>query len=117
MLISIFQAKNLFLKGIEHEQTGKLYEAIQFYKRAVQLVPDIEFRIYEATKIKGTRERIEAEEKIYEAQEPESSVVTNEIEEQEEFDDLMDESDLYARISKIVNRNQRVCFPKFEQNV
>lgn len=27
------------------EKSGKLYEAIQFYRRAVQLVPDIEFRI------------------------------------------------------------------------
>lgn len=27
------------------ERSGKLYEAIQFYRRAVQLVPDIEFRL------------------------------------------------------------------------
>lgn len=40
----------MFLKGIEHEESGKLYEAIQFYRRAVQLVPDIEFKLYESTK-------------------------------------------------------------------
>lgn len=34
------------------EKSGKLYEAIQFYKRAVQLVPDIEFRFYDASKAK-----------------------------------------------------------------
>lgn len=33
------------MEGIEMEKNGKLYEAIQFYRRAVQLVPDIEFRI------------------------------------------------------------------------
>jgi F-box protein 9 len=42
----------LFLKGVENEQNGKLYEAIQFYRRAVQLVPDIEFRLYDANKLK-----------------------------------------------------------------
>lgn len=39
------QAKRLFLRGSELERSGKLYEAIQFYRRAVQLVPDIEFRL------------------------------------------------------------------------
>jgi F-box protein 9 len=48
----------LFLKGVENEQNGKLYEAIQFYRRAVQLVPDIEFRLYDASKAKP-RERQE----------------------------------------------------------
>lgn len=48
----------LFLKGVENEQNGKLYEAIQFYRRAVQLVPDIEFRLYDASKLKP-RERHE----------------------------------------------------------
>lgn len=44
-----FQARLLFLKGVENEQKGKHYEAIQFYRRAVQLVPDIESRLYEST--------------------------------------------------------------------
>jgi hypothetical protein len=48
----------LFLKGVENEQNGKLYEAIQCYRRAVQLVPDIEFRLYDANKLKP-RERQE----------------------------------------------------------
>ena len=50
----------LFLKGVENEQNGKLYEAIQFYRRAVQLVPDIEFRLYDANKVKP-RERQETD--------------------------------------------------------
>lgn len=48
--VFVTQAKVLFLKGVEHEQSGKLYEAIQFYRRAVQLVPDIEFKLYESSK-------------------------------------------------------------------
>lgn len=38
------------MKGVENEQAGKLYEAIQFYRKAVQLVPDIEFKLYESSK-------------------------------------------------------------------
>ncbi|KAG8581876.1 hypothetical protein GDO81_007831 [Engystomops pustulosus] len=39
------KAKELFLKAAEKEQNGALYEAIKFYRRAMQLVPDIEFKI------------------------------------------------------------------------
>ncbi|PNJ22820.1 FBXO9 isoform 4, partial [Pongo abelii] len=38
-------ARELFLKAVEEEQNGALYEAIKFYRRAMQLVPDIEFKI------------------------------------------------------------------------
>jgi len=34
----------LFL-GADLEKAGKLYEAIQFYRKAVQLVPDIEYKL------------------------------------------------------------------------
>lgn len=43
-------AEKWFLRGVENERSGRLYEAIQFYKKAVQLVPDIEFKIYESFK-------------------------------------------------------------------
>lgn len=36
------QARNYFLQGVKHEEDGKLYDAIKFYKKAVALVPDIE---------------------------------------------------------------------------
>ncbi|KAK2496200.1 hypothetical protein MC885_015891, partial [Smutsia gigantea] len=38
-------ARELFLKAVEEERNGALYEAIKFYRRAMQLVPDIEFKI------------------------------------------------------------------------
>ena len=108
----LFQAKNLFLKGIEHEQTGKLYEAIQFYKRAVQLVPDIEFRLYESTKAKP--QRFDADERLDKINSDSHAVYKEEYEDTEEDDD---ESDLFSKLSKIVNRNRCVCFPSFEQSV
>lgn len=38
-------AKKWFLEGVEHEKNGQLLEAIRYYKKAVQLVPDIEFKV------------------------------------------------------------------------
>jgi F-box protein 9 len=37
---------HLFKKGVILEQNGKLYDAVAFYRRATQLVPDIEFKMY-----------------------------------------------------------------------
>ncbi|TRY96967.1 hypothetical protein DNTS_033574 [Danionella cerebrum] len=39
------KARELFLKAVEEEQNGAVYEAIKYYKSAMHLVPDIEFRI------------------------------------------------------------------------
>jgi len=43
------KARGIFLEGVEHEQNGELYEAIQKYRKAVALVPDIEFKAFEHT--------------------------------------------------------------------
>ena len=45
-----FKAKRYFQQGSEYEKSGRLYEAIQYYKKAEQLVPDIDFRFYESLK-------------------------------------------------------------------
>ncbi|XP_028917405.1 F-box only protein 9 isoform X2 [Ornithorhynchus anatinus] len=47
------KARELFLKAVEQEQNGALYEAIKFYRRAMQLVPDIEFKITYARSPEG----------------------------------------------------------------
>ncbi|XP_053731077.1 F-box only protein 9 [Synchiropus splendidus] len=39
------KAAELFLRAVQEEQDGAVYEAIKFYRMAMQLVPDIEFRI------------------------------------------------------------------------
>ncbi|XP_071561951.1 F-box only protein 9 isoform X1 [Temnothorax nylanderi] len=105
------KAKNLFLKGIEHEQSRKFYEAIQFYKRAVQLVPDIEVRLYESTKAKA-RDIFDADD-CFDTLDNDFST-NNDSENHNEVDE--EGNDLFFKLSKIVNRNQCVCFPKFEQS-
>ena len=37
---------DLFREGVLLERRGKLYDAVAFYRRATQLVPDIEFKMY-----------------------------------------------------------------------
>ncbi|XP_051503434.1 F-box only protein 9 isoform X1 [Myxocyprinus asiaticus] len=39
------KARELFLKAVEEEQNGAVYKAIKYYKSAMLLVPDIEFKI------------------------------------------------------------------------
>ncbi|CAF1415951.1 unnamed protein product [Adineta steineri] len=39
------QAKHFFERATELEREGKLYDAIKYYRAAMQLVPDIEFRM------------------------------------------------------------------------
>lgn len=44
------KATSLFLQGAELERRGKVFEAIRLYRRSIQLVPDIEKKIYERNK-------------------------------------------------------------------
>uniref|UniRef100_A0AAQ5XVE2 F-box only protein 9 n=1 Tax=Amphiprion ocellaris TaxID=80972 RepID=A0AAQ5XVE2_AMPOC len=39
------KATELFLRAVQEEQDGAFYEAIKFYRMAMQLVPDIEFKV------------------------------------------------------------------------
>uniref|UniRef100_A0A8C4D7W8 F-box only protein 9 n=1 Tax=Dicentrarchus labrax TaxID=13489 RepID=A0A8C4D7W8_DICLA len=39
------KATELFLRAVQEEQNGAVYEAIKFYRMAMQIVPDIEFKI------------------------------------------------------------------------
>ncbi|KAJ8976327.1 hypothetical protein NQ317_010094 [Molorchus minor] len=66
-------ARRLFLKGVEMEKTGKLYEAIQFYRRAVQIVPDIEFRLDKISNPVPRENQIEEENECEDVEDREES--------------------------------------------
>lgn len=68
--------------------------------------------MYESTKAK-TRDRFDADDKLDTLDNDYST--SNDSENYNEVDE--EETDLYLKLSKIVNRNQCVCFPKFEQSV
>lgn len=107
------KAKCLFMSGVEHEQVGKMYEAIQFYRRAVQLVPDIEFRLYETNKNKMAKQPAEIQkdeddlvheygEMMLESEEPDEDI-------------SMSAKDLLIKMQRILSRNGSVCSSKNEQ--
>ncbi|CAH1379785.1 hypothetical protein MTP99_003618 [Tenebrio molitor] len=100
------KAKTLFLSGVEMEKAGQLYEAIQFYRRAVQLVPDIEFRLDNLTKNKPARDRNLSEGEISVKEESNESDGDNE--------DIKD-GELLQHIQKKTSKMSAICVPKNEQ--
>lgn len=104
------RAKALFLKGAELERTGKLYEAIQFYKRAVQLVPDIELKLYESSK---TKPRVRRETVSSNDEYNDSLNLVEDLESDDE--DVLPDTDLYARFQRKVSKHHCVCLPQYEQ--
>ena len=55
------RARVLFLAGAELERTGQLYNAVMKYKKAVQMVPDIEYRVFNQAKRGQTKATGEGE--------------------------------------------------------
>ncbi|XP_049870681.1 F-box only protein 9 isoform X2 [Pectinophora gossypiella] len=94
------RAKQLFLRGVEFERAGKLYEAIQHYKRAMQILPDVETRLYESSDLRADSPEEESE--------PEEQEVA-------EVAPLSDDSDaeegeqLVTRLQRVVARRNRLC--------
>lgn len=91
------EARYLFLQGVSAEQSGKLYDAIQYYRRAVQMVPDIEFKIDEF-KPRRTAGRNDSE----------SSTASND---EREIEDLLER---FQR--QCLEDTDGLCKPGFQQN-
>ncbi|GJQ84282.1 hypothetical protein Trydic_g5223 [Trypoxylus dichotomus] len=107
------KAKKLFLQGIEMEQSKKMYEAIQFYKRAVQLVPDIEFKLEESFKNKVRIDNEEEKQLDYQRVPKQDNEGGEDIDSDEEINELT----FLQRIEKKVNKMECLCLPKTEQRV
>uniref|UniRef100_A0A0A9XGR1 F-box only protein 9 n=1 Tax=Lygus hesperus TaxID=30085 RepID=A0A0A9XGR1_LYGHE len=107
------KATTYFKLGIEHEEKGKMYEAIQYYRRAVQLYPDIEFHIFQGHAQSAFPEEthIDEDNEVTYAEED----VEGEVEE-EEFDP--EKTDLLTHLQLLSLRQQRrsLCFPHLPTN-
>jgi len=51
------KAREYFQQGVQFEECGKLYDAIRFYKKAVNLVPDIEKEAFKYTRQSVNKEQ------------------------------------------------------------
>ena len=84
--VFLLQARQYFLEGVEHEQNGELFEAIQKYRKAVALVPDIEFKTFEHTKTSKRRpKKVTKEETIEETDEEEVPDLPEDHDDEDEF--------------------------------
>ncbi|XP_059054582.1 F-box only protein 9 [Achroia grisella] len=98
------KAKQLFLRGVEMERGGKLYEAIQHYKRAMQILPDIETRLYESSELRGDTPEVELETE---------EVLTVEHANTSDDEDAVEGEDLMSRLQRILARKGTFCVPEF----
>ncbi|XP_078695624.1 F-box only protein 9-like isoform X1 [Branchiostoma floridae x Branchiostoma belcheri] len=87
------RAKRLFLKGVSAEQDGNLYEAVKFYKQAIQLVPDIESHITDYAERKSD----------------------DDLDSSDEEEDLsspdMEDADLLSQFHRLTVSDGRLCQP------
>jgi tetratricopeptide (TPR) repeat protein len=90
------KAEYLFNKGVLLEQQGRLYEAVKFYRMAMQIDKDIEF--------KSNKNQIEKQQAS--------------IEEKKNFKNEDDE-DLYDRFQTLIlnDENNQLCQKQFQQKV
>lgn len=96
------QARFLFLQGVNAEQCGQVYNALLYYRRAVQLVPDIESQIEELKLSRRERRREESE----------SSLGMSDVGELD--DELTDLIQHFQRI-RVLQDEHAICQPNTEQ--
>lgn len=51
----------MFQQGVQLERQGKIYDAVAYYRKATQLVPDIEFKMYNLELAKVAKKQAEPE--------------------------------------------------------
>uniref|UniRef100_A0A1A9X2J5 TPR_REGION domain-containing protein n=1 Tax=Glossina brevipalpis TaxID=37001 RepID=A0A1A9X2J5_9MUSC len=88
-------AQNLYRKAVDLEQKGKVYDAIPYYRRAVQIEPNIEFKYYEYQKLKVQQKGI-----------PEKHTNSSENLHLKKFEDGLETcKDLYEKFQKDLSHN------------
>ena len=104
------KARNYFLEGVEHEQNGELFEAIQKYRKAINLVPDIEFKAHEFSRRRNVVSSQE-EEKLDEEPDTDTEVedIPVDVEETDEVETLL------LRFSKM-KLKKSLCEPEVPSN-
>lgn len=107
------QARKWFLQGIGLERHGDLYDAVRCYRRAIQLVPDIEYRIGSGAVV-NTKQQDKSESSSDEStDEDEDEVVDDEESKNVNIDaEVDDDEPLMKRFLKIIEKNGWQFFEK-----
>lgn len=105
------RAKLLFSQGVEAERKGMVFEAMSLYRRAVQLVPDIEFKMYETGKIQNNNFNQDS------GAEHISTVITNNEEQFIEDDENLEGVDLIQRFQLSLEKCDRMISSSIDKSV
>lgn len=103
------KARLIFLEGVEHEQNGELFEAIQKYRKAINLVPDIEFKAFEHNTKRRQGQSAQAKESLGD------EATDEEIEDIPETEE--EDVDLLLKFSRMKIKSAGLCQEDKESNV
>ena len=100
------------MEGVEHEQNGELFEAIQKYRKAINLVPDIEFKAHEHALRRRNVVSSQEEEKVDEEPDTDTEVedIPEDVEESDEVEDLL-------LIFSKMKLKKSLCEPELSSNM
>ncbi|XP_065215666.1 F-box only protein 9 [Planococcus citri] len=93
------EAENLYLKGVELERNFRHYDAIRYYRKALQLVPDIDVRMYKSNKLRDFKNQENIENR------DNASSRTDDCDSDE--DDYDGSEPLLERIQRILDKSDR----------
>ncbi|GIY64396.1 f-box only protein 9 [Caerostris extrusa] len=105
------EAKTLFLRGVQAEKFGKLEAAISLYRRAIQLVPDIDGN-GNCNKFCFTFIDENIEEQVSDKSDSEEESYSDDDDDEDEADNLVNK---FKRIA-FKTGSSIICQPKHEQN-
>lgn len=129
------QAENLYLKGAELERNNNYYDAIRYYRKAFQLVPDIETKVLKNSGFKDGNKfnednkgsitlvnchRTNGSNKYgnHSFTISENQYIQHETDENSDEEDVYDGSEpLEARFNRLVGKFSRICVPDKPQKV
>ncbi|KAK7590264.1 hypothetical protein V9T40_001877 [Parthenolecanium corni] len=102
------EAENLYLKGAELERNNNYYDAIRYYRKALQLVPDIENKVVKSSSFKDGNKYIENDQ--------ENQYTDHETDENSDEEDVYDGSEpLEDRFNRLVGKFSKICTPNKPQ--
>ncbi|GAB6028274.1 hypothetical protein CHUAL_002454 [Chamberlinius hualienensis] len=108
------KARELYFQGAEAERKNHLCDAIYYYRRAIQLDPDIEFKVagcLSQPKKKDDDEDSYFDEYLHMDRDEYMELAGDDEDEDFEMDDLL------VRFTKLCNKSSKICQPLYEQSI
>jgi len=91
------RAREYFEEGVKMEQNGNLYDAIKFYKKAVQLVPDIEREVYNTASVHSVSSKNRSSSNTRKVADENLNQISQEVDNEEDIENLIE------RFSRLVH--------------